>query len=450
MPLLQQSDDRELSSDDRKAHTAVDAFSVAIILLAIAAAIYCAALTIRAYVPCPWLDEWRVVADIADGASPLSWAWLWSQHGEHRIAIVRLLIWLDYAVFGAKNYSLFVEMYCIQAAHLFTICYCIERFSDLPKPLRRMLQGVYALCLFHPFQAQNFTWAFQVSFFLPFAIGNGALLAVAHFERFPRRWRTVAVLGIGIAPLLAALNLASGLLFGPAATALAFAKGLPRKFVVTLGTLSALEIAAYACGYRTPANHPPPLQALLRPLDILQYVLKLLNTSWQSFYIAPVSFAVLAACIVVAARRRERVSDLEWFCFAECGLVLATGVLVACGRLQYGITQAGEGRYQTFAVLYWAALFSLVLIALRRRNLENFRLAQFAIVLLAIIPTLSLPGLWRYYAGVSDQNRQSCIAVMRGRYAASDLKRLDFFANHPADEVRRGRALLRNQWRRQP
>jgi hypothetical protein len=81
----------------------------------------------------------------------------------------------------------------MQAAQLTAICYAVEHLSRFPNTLRRMIQGVFACCLFHPYQAQNFTWAFQVSFMLPFAIGTVVLLALAHFEKIPHRWRELAL-----------------------------------------------------------------------------------------------------------------------------------------------------------------------------------------------------------------------------------------------------------------
>src|SRR4051794_19271034 len=98
-------------TNEREAKIGIDTLPIAMIVLALGAATFCVALTIHCYMPCPWLDEWRVIADMAKGTKPWSWGWLWSQHSEHRIAVTRLLIWLDWALFGGKTVSLFIEMY---------------------------------------------------------------------------------------------------------------------------------------------------------------------------------------------------------------------------------------------------------------------------------------------------------------------------------------------------
>jgi hypothetical protein len=50
------------------------AFAKVMLLLAITMALYSIALTVHSYMPCPFWDEWKVIGDIADGATP------WSLH----------------------------------------------------------------------------------------------------------------------------------------------------------------------------------------------------------------------------------------------------------------------------------------------------------------------------------------------------------------------------------
>ena len=253
------------------------------------------------------------------------------------------------------------------------------------------------------------------------------------------------MLWVGLAPILAATNLASGLLIGPAAIALAAMKRLTRETLLVLTALSLVSILFYFWGYHSPAGHPSPLRALLRVGNIFLYVLALLGASWHFFSIASISLVCLAGSVTAAVYCQKRVSNFEWFCIAECGLMLATASLTACGRLQYGIAQAAESRYQTVAVIYWAALFSLVLIAVWRWQPARIGLLQMAIVLIAASTLLSLPPLWSGFVAQSDRNRQACASVIHGNYAGSALKQLDFFADDPS-EVRRGATVLRERW----
>jgi hypothetical protein len=419
--------------------------SSVMLLLALCAAVLSVALTIRTYMPCPWADGWSVMADIAGGAKPWSFHWLWSQHSEHRIAMSRLLIWFDWSAFGGKNFSLLTEIYLVQILHLAAICYAIERFSDFPKPLKRILEGVFAFCLFHPYQAQNLTWAFQVSFMLAFAIGTMALLSVAFVDQIQARWRCPALLGAGLAPMLAGTCLASGLLIGPIAMALAGVKRISRGAFFALAALSAASILFYFWGYRTPPDHPSPLNALLQPVAILRYVLALLDTSWHFPFIASISLVSFAAWIVVAVRFPKRVSNFEWFCIAECSFMLATACLIACGRLQYGIAQAGESRYQTVAMIYWASLFSLITIAVSRWQPAWRSHLQMTIAVIALSSLLVLPPFWKLVVTGADSSYQACASVLHGDDNAA--KQLDFLVDNP-QETSSAAALLRRRWNR--
>jgi hypothetical protein len=425
------------------ASTVRSALSIAMVVLAATAVFLSVTLTIRTFMPCPLLDEWRVLADIVGGTKPWSFQWLWGQHSEHRIAITRLLVWLDWVAFGGKNISLFVEIYLIQIAHFVAICYAVERSSAFPKSLKRMLEGVFAFCLFHPSQAQNLTWAFQVSFVLPFAIGTIALLGVAFLEKSQTRWRFSILVGAGAAPIFAGLTLASGLLIGPAVLALAYAKRIGRSAVLALAACSLLSISLYFYGYRTPPGHSSPLRAVLHPWEILRYVLVLLDTSWHFFSIASISLICFAACVIAATRSHQRVSNFEWFCIAECGLILTTASLIACGRIQYGVAQAAESRYQTPAMIYWACLFSLVLIAVWRWRPSQLTLLQMAIGLIALSSLLFLAPFWSRVLAQSDSNRVACASVVLGDDRAA--RRLDFLADDPR-ETSRVAALLRERW----
>jgi hypothetical protein len=418
------------------------AFAKVMLLLAITMALYSIALTVHSYMPCPFWDEWKVIGDIADGATPWSLHWLWSQHSEHRIASTRLLIWLDWAAFGGKNVSLFVEMYLVQLVQWGAICWVLERLTPFPKSLKLTLQGLFAFCLFHPNQIQNFTWAFQISFFLPFALGTIALLAVTFFDRAPWRWRWSILIGAGFAPIIAATSLASGLLIGPALVCLAFLKRLPGRAVLALSALSLLSIVVYFAGFRIPTGHSSPIQWLSRPVDVFRYMVTYFDASWPLFSCATLSFLCFLAFAIFAAFHRDKITDFEWFCIAECGLMLATALMTACARLQYGILQAAESRYQTPAMIYWASLFSILLVAIWRMQPTRFKFAQFFVLLISSSSLLQLPPLaWEKVW--ADSKRRACAAVISGHYDAQTARQL----TDSPEGLKRGAQLLRQRWR---
>jgi hypothetical protein len=416
------------------------------LLMGLAVILVALMLTVRTYMPCPFWDEWAVIDGIATGTKPGLWRWLWSQHNEHRLAITRLLVWLDLWAFGGRNVSLFVEIYLVQILQWAAICYVLERFTGYPTFLTRTLEGLFAFCLFHPNQAQNFTWAFQVSFLLSFALGTAALLAVAFFDRIQQR--TLAAVAVGLAPLVAGLNLSAGLLIGPAVLCLALWKRLPARAIATVATIFILSSLLYFKGYSLPKTERSGM--LSHGKDLFVYVLTYFGASWTRLVphkeraTAFISLVVLLVLVVRAVRDRNQITNFEWFAIAECGLMLATALITGAGRLQFGVGQAYAGRYQTPAMLCWGSLFSLLLIAFWRERPARFGVAQGGLVLLALLSVLTFPGYWRTTVNRADALRNACNAVMSGNYDDATAKKL-----FPSTEVvARGASLLRNVWRR--
>ena len=389
-----------------------------VLALGVASLLCAIALSVRTYMPCPFWDEWAFVNAIAGGRGLFSWNWLWSQHNEHRLLVVRLLILADLRLFGGKNISLFAEMFFIQALHLAAICYTIERFIDFPRYLKRTLQGVFAFCLFHSNQAENLTWAFQVSFVLAFALATFAFLAIAFFEWMRRPVMTAVA--VGLAPLLAGLNVAGGLLIGPAVICFALFRRLRARYIVIIGALFLAGAAAYVSGYKSPDPNHTPAQAISHPKELLVYVLTYFGASWTRLlphkeritcFLSLVSFAVLST---LAVRRRAQTSAFEWFCLAECGFTIALAVFTGLGRLKYGVGQAYAGRYQTPAMLYWASLCALFLIAVWRYRPAKFLAAQASVLLIMIASAATFLPMWRASVTHADLLASACRAVMNG------------------------------------
>ncbi len=411
------------------------------------AALISIALTIRCYMPCPFGDEWFFIDAIARGSGPTSWHWLWSQHNEHRLVITRLLVWLDVVAFRGRNVSLFVETYLVLTLEWAAICYALERFTDFPKPLKRTLQGIFAFCIFHPNQSENLTWAFQVSFVLAFAIATVALLSITFFAQL--RWPRLATLGVALAPILAAMNVAGGLLIGPVVLCMAVFKRLPLRFVIAVLSVFVLTTAAYLWHFKPPDPAYPPLRALADPKGIFVYVLTYFGASWTKLLphkeriTALLSMVCFAGLAVRSVRNRKQTTDFEWFCIAECSLILAVAAATALGRLKFGVGQAFASRYQTPAMLYWGALCSLVIITLWRSRPSRFRLAQGVLLVIMALSMLTSFKIWRVASNRADSLRRACAAVSSGSDDQQDTKTLD--ASDAGIEP--GAALLRNIWR---
>lgn len=417
-------------------------FANVLLLLGIAVAICSVALALRTYSPCPFCDAWEIATDIARGR--MSWVWLWSQHNEHRIVIPRLLTWLDWTLFGGRNISLLIEIFVIQALHWLAISYAIVRFTTFPRALKRTLQGLFLFCLFYPNQTENFTWGFQVGFILPFAIASLTFLAIAFLDRLP--YRRAVLAGAACAPLIAAMNIAGGLLIGPTAFFLARMRRSGWRLQVLIAGAFTASTLLYVYGYHSPGYHSWPLASAGHPLMIAQYALTYIGASFRPAIAVPwlglASVSTLLFLLIRAIRRRDQVTSFEWFCLAECVFVIQIACLTALGRLRFGVEQAFAGRYQTPAMIYWACFFSLLFISVWHHR--GARLLTPAWLLAPVgLWIILIPAVWGWYANSSDLTRRACDSAVQGKLDGQQARYLD---HSQPDLVSDRAALLRSKW----
>jgi len=389
-----------------------------VLLIAVLALLCALTLTVRTYIPCPFWDEWAEVNAVANGAGLSSFGWLWSEHNEHRLLITRLFMLLDMRFFDGRNASLFIETYLFQIAAWAAVCFAVERFTHFPRFLRTTLEGLFGFSLFHLNQAENLTWAFQVSFILPFSLATISLLAIAFFERLSRP--LLVAVTLGFAPLIAALNLSGGFLIGPVSIGFAVLRRIPMRYVAVISAIFAATAAAYLTGYKASDPNHKPIQVLSHGKEIFIYLLTYLGASWTRLLphkerlIAAISLLGLGVLIASAARSRNRTSPLEWFCVAECALVITVAILTALARLQFGVGQAYAGRYQTPAMLYWASLGALILIAAWRLWPGKFIYVQSSLLAVMILSAATFVPIWTTTVQHGDRLKHACQKVMHG------------------------------------
>lgn len=372
------------------------------------------ALMIRGYVHCPYWDEWDVLRVFAHNDGRLSWQWLWSPHNEHRAVVPRLLMWLDVYAFGAQDIFLLCLIFLVQAAHWLVIALTIER-STLPTTLSRGLQGLFAFCLFHPNQLDNFTQAFQISFVMPFFLATLAFAFVCGREDFDKKPLLISF--VALVPLLASMNLASGLLVGPAIVCLCLWKHCSRRVTAILTASSLLTIAIYLHNF--PTTGGSTFGGILQQ-PVLRYVFSYFAASWWGVIphlartVAAIGVIVFLILAAFGLRRGPTLARLEFFFIVEGGFILLTAMVTAIGRAQMGVGQATSGRYQTPAMIFWAALFSLALLQVARAKPQWLPQAQAALLLIVLTLGTVFPAAWRNNRQRSALMNRACDALING------------------------------------
>jgi hypothetical protein len=331
-------------------------------------------LVVHTYTPVLFWDHWEIIKELQDHHSHVTLGELWAQHSEHRILVGRLLYYADLFWFGGRNVSLLIEIVLAQLALLLVFSWTLARFAQLSRSGLFSAIGLVAYCLFSPLQIVNFTWPFQITF-VTAALGAtvcfAAALTYAAVQSGSRRNLLLAVCLASAA--FSEGSVASGLMTWPLLFMMGLLLRFRRRDQIILGISSLLAVSAYFFKYVTPQAHSNPQKSFQYPLLILKFVLTELAWSWDPNIPNHSPWLTLPEALSLVALVASTAFILYYlfftpvkpiFTFLSIALLycLLAVVLVALGRLRFGLDQATESRYQSLALLFWAVLYLVTLL----------------------------------------------------------------------------------------
>lgn len=329
--------------------------------LTIALSLYLVATT---YSSLPWDDGWTQIVVAANGRNPVSPAWLWEQHNEHRLVIPKIFLAVDLRFFGARQAFLLVSIFAIQLMHLALLSWSMRALGNWRGALWRSGTGLAAFCLFCPTQWENFVWGFQVCFVLPLFLATLSFVALLLYHRAEsqpqpgkRTSSKFLVLSI-LAALGAAYSLANGNFVWPLLVLAGFYLRFRCRAILAIASVGTLSTLAYLHHYVRPEGHANPFVSLHAPLQILSYCSIYFFSSWPDYETAldlVLRIAVLISFLAALpyARKLRPFSIQLVLTMSYC---VATALITASGRLNFGVSQAAASRYQTVALLFWCSL----------------------------------------------------------------------------------------------
>ena len=348
------------------------------------------------YSSLPWWDTWEYMAAIAKGANPLSASWLWRQHNEHRFVIQKLFFAVDLKMFHASQVFLLASIAVIQLLHLGVWGWSMRMLGGWRGALWRSGVGLVAFCIFCPAPWLNYTMGFQVCYVLSplFATLSfvGLLLYWTDSQRDPGKPGSSKFLWLSIlAALCATYSLANGTLLWPLLVAAALLLRLRLSAVLSYAITGAVSTSFYFYRYVRPPYHADPIASLGAPLRLIKYVAVYFGSSWvdESMVAAGVIGGIgLAVALVVLLRTPFYVRTSGAFAL----LVVLTGtfcvgtaIITAAGRINFGVWEALQNRYQTFALLFWCSLGLLLLGYVCSLREKQYRFLAAQICLLAVL-----------------------------------------------------------------
>jgi hypothetical protein len=340
-------------------------------LLTASAAIY---MVIVSYSSLPSTDGWEQIDIALQGVNPLSPAWLWKQHNEHRMVIPKLFLAADLLLFRARQKSLLTGILATQFLLLLLLAWSMRELGGWRGTVWRSGVGIAAFCLFWPTQWENFIIGFSINFILLEFFATLSFVELILYWKHSERpsgdqhaW--VHLLLSVLAALGATYSLANGNLLWPLLVVAALLLRLRRAAVLSFLVTGTVSTVLYLHNYHRPLGHGNPVSSLHSPLEIFQYIATYFGSPWVRHAVPLATFigiVGLAAAFFVLFRFPAYLRAGRPFPVLLVLILvfcLGTAFLTSLGRLNFGVRQAFASRYHTFALLLWCCLGLLLLMS---------------------------------------------------------------------------------------
>lgn len=305
----------------------------------------------------PYYDQWELVPLLEKMHNhTLTFVDLWKQHNEHRIIFPKILMLL---LARLSNWNIFLELCTNMVLATFTFLFLLSILRSTSEITSFWLKMFFSLMIFSIVQWENWSWGWQIQFFLS-VLGTVIAIWAAN------KWQGKAV-GLAITILAAVLSSYSfsiGLLTWPVVlVVLLLQKKWKRKHIIILILACIATVLLYYHKYTKPVQHPQILFFLDNPLVFIRYVLTYLGAS-IAYSDSPLSWtyslaSIMAIVVLVLISwaifniwrfDRQKLSRLSpWLALAlyACLSACATGL----GRAGFGWKQALQcPRYTTISL----------------------------------------------------------------------------------------------------
>ena len=340
----------------------------------------------RARFLAPYADDWDLLAALQDTA-PLTRS-LWRLHNEHLILVPRLLVWLDFWLWGWPGWALFIVGLASHAAVAAVLIDCARQRHT--RFIGRLLSGTVLVLVFLTYQLQGVV--FPGSVMLPLVTACASLafwtLCRAPSDGMLPLWRHVVL--SAVFAVAAMLSLTNGLAVPFVLALVSGAIGLSSRVTIVFLLLGlAGAWLRYAVG-----GMPSPSFTMV-PSRVAAFGLAFLGGPLASVSV-PLAVTVggvsvlgaLWALWTIWQERRDGFpvsrSNATLAAILLFGLIAAG--MIAPSRAQLGLGNAAQSRYVILVSAYWAAVMLLAV----PRSVGTFGRRSLAVVLPALA-LLALP-----------------------------------------------------------
>jgi hypothetical protein len=221
----------------------------------------------------PFWDEWELVPLLEKmHNNTLTLADLWNQHNEHRLIFPQILMLL---LARLSNWNIFLELCTNMVLATFTLLFLLSILRSTSEIISPWLKIFISLMVFSMVQYENWSWGWQIQFFMSIL---GFVIAIWAANKWQGKSSGLVI--VILAAVLSSYSFNTGLLTWPAVlVVLLLQKKWKRKHIITLTLACIATVLLYYYKYTKPSYHPPILFFLDHPLIYARYVLTYLGSS---------------------------------------------------------------------------------------------------------------------------------------------------------------------------
>ncbi len=312
----------------------------------------------------PYRDDWDWLNWVLVG--PITLRRVFQPHNEHLIPLPRLLSWLSYHVGSAGGHLLFwIAVVAQTATLLLLVAESRRRWRETPI-LRQALTGMLLLILTFAWQLQSLVFAAAVLFPMVQALAALAVAAaVTASDRLSRHAPRTGWLAMTFGLSLAAMMTTTNGLAVPVVLAILAAARRESRAVILAHTGMILA-GGVAFAWLVLSTRAGWSHGALSPAAYVWATLTYFAAFFAPFVtylhdalgvlVGAALFVAGAALVLRTLRRGPGATRVEHVVAGLLLFTMASGGMAALGRASFGIDQAAQSRYATFALTYWAAL----------------------------------------------------------------------------------------------
>ena len=317
--------------------------------------------------PAPYMDQWGVIGQ------PLRLDTLFNQHNEHRIAVPRLIFFLDDLAGGQQLVNKAVNWLIAGLAAYYAMR--VTLFGRPPKALAPILLvfGSLLALAYNGSQYANFDWGFQVQFLGVYALGIYVLFCGLQTLNWP------GLSGISLAKAYLAIaaatfTMANGFLCGIALTLFFLVAGGRIRWRLALATFAftAVLFALYLMGFHFVENHTSLSDALSQPVRLMNYFAGVMGAALDYPWGVALGYAMLAAMLAaLVGLWRAGFPPAQTALLAVATFIAMSAGIIALGRSEFPLPSSATSRYDTpslYALIALAGIAFRSLLDARRRR----------------------------------------------------------------------------------